>query len=76
MSPTSPLLSLDRIAILYVFDVDAGTIHVPFRCADVATTRATVLLSLQLDATLRLLRRVPKGGFVIDAPCVGSRALA
>jgi hypothetical protein len=73
MSPTSPLLSLDRIAILYVFDVDAGTIHVPFRCADVATT---VLLSLQLDATLRLLRRVPKGGFVIDAPCVGSRALA
>jgi hypothetical protein len=73
MSPTSPLLSLDRIAIPFVFDVDAGTIHVPFRCADVATT---VLLSLQLDATLRLLRRVPKGGFVIDAPCVGSRALA
>jgi hypothetical protein len=73
MSPTSPLLSLDRIAILYVFDVDAGTVHVPSRCADVATT---VLLSLQLDATLRLLRRVPKGGFVIDAPCVGSRALA
>lgn len=32
-----------------------------------------LLHSYLLDATLRLLRRVPRGGFVIDAPCAGPR---
>jgi hypothetical protein len=67
------LRSLDRILILDVFDVDAGTIHVPSLPLPNVTT-AVLLLSLQLDVTLRLLlRRVPRSGFVIDAPCAGSR---
>ena len=35
---------------------------------------STVLLSSQRDATLRLLRRLPRGGSLIDTPCDGSRA--